>query len=222
MTITTEPLFDSYNLFCEDGVNNSTLSNLKKILLGERLFFGNEKFLAVGRELHQRVLEPHLPWNRLDPADEVKVMAMMASLASHKQFSAHLKGAKCEVLRHGFVHGVYMRGTLDMDKKRKGGDIKTSACTSLLDFHAKAIEYGYPRQGYIYSQLANLNDFIFYGVQKQWPYKVMVMDLKDFKPQVNEAKKELDYLLHVYKNYVLDRHKGAETILAKAIAKNKT
>lgn len=193
-------------LFCSDGVNNSTLSNLKRLLIGAQGFSGNERFLAVGSETHKRVLEKHLKPVRLPAEEERIVKGIELAASKDKILQRHLDGAMTELLIRKRINGVLCKGTLDIVKvelgKRHGGDLKTTTCKSDVDFYTKAIEYDYPRQGTFYTKLAGLSTFKFYGLQKGYPFNVYHMDLRDFRQQVKEAEAEIEWLLYVYNKYV--------------------
>lgn len=188
-----------------DGVNNSTLSNVKKILLGQPLFKGGENFLRVGSELHRRQLQPNEPEYNLSIVEEAVVSGMDRSLASYKPLQKLLKGAEKEILLRATIYGTPVRGTLDIRKRKAGGDLKTSACSTEFEFYKKAIEYDYPRQAQMYKKIAGLNSFVFFGVQKKYPYQVYEMNMGDFPREMKEAELELEFLIYVYKNYILKK-----------------
>lgn len=185
----------------EEFINNSGLSVIKRKLLGTPLYMGNERFLHVGKELHKRVLEPHLEPKRLVNDEETMVRNMEQSCSEHKELQKLLKGAERELTVFNRIDGVLIRGTLDIKKKKIGGDLKTTSCRTHDEFIKKAIEYDYPRQAWIYSKIAGLDEFVFYGIQKKEPFGIFPMFMGDFKKEVRSAEKEARFLIQFFKTY---------------------
>jgi hypothetical protein len=187
-------------LFDQGSINNSRLTDIARLFRGEALFTGNESYLGVGTEIHKRRLEEHLPIKHMGK-DEPVVQGCVTSLQRCKALTAHLTDAEVEQFVWGLVFGHLMHGTIDLMKGKKGGDIKTTSTTSLLEFIYSMVKYGYFRQALVYMILANLDTFIFYAVQKRPPYKVFVVDVSKFPNEMRQAENELKFLLYYYKTY---------------------
>lgn len=206
------------SLFCSDGVNNSTLGAIKRILMGlpSSKFDSLARFAILGSETHRAILEPHMPPFELYPEERIKADAMYNAALKHKPLLAILHKADKEILLKAKIGNVPVRGTLDIrkinGKKRIGADLKTTVCSSELEFYKAAIDYDYPRQGWFYSEIDQLDEFIFFGLQKQWPFKVFTMNLKDFPKEVNAAKEEAKFLLYIYEHYIYNRYEGAKAV----------
>ena len=186
-----------------DGINNSSLSVIKAFLLGKELNFGKKNYQVVGSETHLRILEPRKKSTLLPDVDESMVTNMVTAAKNCKSLQELLKNSKREILCHSIINGVKVRGTLDILKGKKGGDLKTTICGDEIEFYTKAIEYDYPRQAVFYSNMQKLNSFVFYGLQKKYPFQVYTMHMEDFPKEMRAAKDEMEFLLYFYQKYIL-------------------
>jgi hypothetical protein len=192
----TSPALAKY----EEYISNSYLAGLEHLLNGTQGFFGNEGFLKFGNELHKRFLEPHLKKEKLSPEDEVKLKGMLKALSQYEPLTSFMKGAKLETLSVKPVHGQLVKVKLDIKKRKKGRDIKSTSCTTREQALKAAVKYGYPKQAFLYMAAEELDDFDFDFVTKSKPHKTFTINIDDFSDlvQVNAADKTRD-LIDVYK-----------------------
>lgn len=190
-------------------INNSSLSALKKWMLGQPQFNIPPRYLLFGREFHKRCLEPHKRKKILTKEEEYDLKKMVDSLCNHYLFRELAKGAKMEhLIQTESINGVKVRGTLDINNQHllAGGDPKTTSTRSRSAFIKSCFEYDYPRQAWFYKQLAGLDEFFFLGIQKKAPYGVFVMDMSDYKREMKEAQYEAEFLLEFYRVNGLPPH----------------
>jgi hypothetical protein len=187
-----------------ESINNSGLSDIKRVLLGLPGFWGGEIFLQVGSEIHKRAMEPDKKIKVFDSVYEPVIRGCTMSLHGNKEFKDMLRGASVEILCRNTIHGVYMHGTLDMRNlkgSRKGGDIKTTSSRSYKEIIYSMVKYGYFRQARVYMLLEELEEFKFFFVQKFPPYCVYVVNVADYKQEMKYADNELKFLLKFYDKY---------------------
>jgi PDDEXK-like domain of unknown function (DUF3799) len=194
-----------------ESINNSGLGKIKRILTGGAPFLGGERFLQFGTEFHYRCLERKKGRWRPTNDDEANSMAgMVKSLHTCKLFLKNLPGAIVEkTIFHPKAFAIHpMHGTLDLRKKRIGIDLKTTSSETEEDFISKALKLSYPRQGVVYEELADLDEFYIIGIgkknmgTKQKPfYPHWVMDLNNFQNEKRRAHAEAKFLLTFFKEY---------------------
>jgi len=191
-------------------INNSTLGTLKTWLTGGTLEPQGKKkvdkpFQKFGREFHKRVLEPKKKRCKLSKPEEHMLRNMIASLCAHPVFKKLLLESKKEILKFGKIDGVPVRGTFDIDKPTVStiADPKTTAAPNYMAFIGSAIKYGYPRQAWLYMRIGKAKYFYFFGIQKQPPWKVLIMDVSRFPQEMAYYEQEAKFLLYFYKTYGL-------------------
>lgn len=209
------------------SVNNSTLSVIKDWLLGHKQKMFDPFFRIFGREFHKQSLEPHKRKTTVGAkAEDKRIAAMVKSLAANALFKMLFKDSRKEHLVKGTYCGVKVHGTLDINKQRtkQGGDPKTTATTSEAKFIESVIKYGYPRQGVLYSAIAKLNEFYFFGIGKKYPYPVWVFDLNNpkHKSVVRYYTEELIFLLYFFKHYGVPIDKDGKSIAVDKSATQKS
>src|SRR5690606_13071572 len=92
-------------------------------------------------------------------------------------------------------------------------DLKTTVCRTVAEFIAKAIEYGYFRQGKQYSMAVGTREYWIIGIRKNSPYKVFLVPThtKDFKEIMEYVERELEFLLYFFQNYGNPNYKWKKT-----------
>lgn len=203
-----------------ESINNSGLAKIKRILTGGTPFLGGERFLVFGTEFHYRCLERKKgKWKPTDKEEAFAMEGMYKSLHSCKLFLKHLPGAIVEkTIYHKNAFGIHpMHGTIDLRKRRVGIDLKTTSCETEEDFITKAITLGYPRQGVVYTELGDLDEFYFIGVSKknmgsvQKPYYPhWVLDLNNYSNEKKIATAEAHFLLTFYRDYGMPTKTGVK------------
>lgn len=183
-------------------VSNSSLSEIKRILLGKPGFFGGEKYLLFGRELHSRDLERKSAGIKLESDEEKRMQAMLRKLDEHKFYQQLKRGSLFEHKKFGKLFTVQVKTILDVYKKGKHiADLKTTTCDNEEHFIRKAVEYDYFRQGWIYEKVGGVKDVFFVGIQKWEPYNVYILHTSDFKELRREAALETEFLIYYFKTY---------------------
>lgn len=180
-------------------INNSTLGTIKKYLTNSPPFLGNETYLMFGGEFHSRVLE-HKSKFKVSKEQDSLIKKMSKSLEKNELYKKAISGKpKIETLLYNEVHGVPMRGTLDILNGNTAYDIKTTSETTEKAFIKKAIKLDYLRQSFVYKQLAGVDNFIFIGVSKKEPYNIFILNTKDYEKQEKQKSKEAYFLLQIAK-----------------------
>lgn len=159
------------------------------------------KFLRVGRELHANDLEG-ISVCKLNAEERELVNRMLRALKLHKFYQRMKKGCQYEKTKIKYINGVKVKGKLDVLKPGEYVmDLKTTVCESYEDFIYKANQYGYFRQAWIYQMLSGCTEVYFVAVQKQEPYKVMILRAMDYPLLMQQAKNEVAFLLWYFKQY---------------------
>jgi len=175
---------------------------IKSMILGYEVTLGISKdFQQFGTYVHEMLFLGRSKI-KLSHEEHVRATKMLNVLRTNKTVQKMLKNTVCEVTVKTKLKGVNIQFTPDaVQDKKKGRDLKTTVCSTLEDFIAKAFEYGYFRQGETYSQAAKLNEFVIIGIQKQKPFKVFIVLCSMHKEKMEYSKNELEFLLYFYKNY---------------------
>jgi len=189
-------------------VNNSTLTVIKYFLLGYAPIFFDPRYQFFGREFHKRSLEAHKKKKRMTAEEETKLFPMVRNLLANPIFKKYFAEAKKEhLIDTESIMGIPVQGTLDVNnqKYKVGCDPKTTSCRTREEFIRAAIEYGYPRQDWMYCKMAKLKEFIFFGVQKNPPYAIWPVSFHDkqFKEEYEYFHQEALFLLYFFKHYGL-------------------
>jgi uncharacterized protein YutD len=95
-----------------------------------------------------------------------------------------------------------MIGDIINQKKSFGADLKTTSCRTNRQFVDLALrKYDYLRQSWCYKQVEELEDFYFIGIQKQEPFEVFILNIKDYAKEERQSIKETRFLLEFFKHY---------------------
>ncbi len=186
-------------------VNNSTLSVIKYFLFGYLPTSFDPRYQLFGREFHKRSLEQQKRKKKLTPDEEKRLKVMVRNLLANPVFKKYYDAKREHLIDTESITGIPVQGTLDVNnqKFKVGCDPKTTSCKSREDFIKSCLEYGYPRQDWVYCQIAKLDYFIFFGVQKFPPHSIFVVSFHDkqFKEEYHYFKQEAIFLLYFFKHY---------------------
>jgi len=191
------------------------LGHLKSGLMGKKIIITGVKnkgakksYQAFGTVLHELFLLGKLTavgkklWKGLDSSDKRKISGMLKALNSNPAVKLLMTNVVCEKTQRITMSGVRLQFTPDaVQNKKIGIDLKSTVCANFASFIYAAFGYGYYRQGVTYSRAAKLSDFFIIGIQKNPPYKVMVVHISKHRDKIQYAEKELDFLLYYYKKY---------------------
>jgi hypothetical protein len=189
------------------NTSHSSLEVVKKYLLGQPQFFGNEGYLTFGSALHEVFLQGIRDnyYKQLDTTDRAAVDSMVRKLNNNPIVVSLMRNSTREHKFSVRLNKVLTTCILDAKQPdlRRGFDLKTTDCNTQRDFENKIRTYGYVRQGLTYKLAAQLKFFYFVGIQKFAPYNIFIVDLDaaKFKTDLLYAEKELQFLLYFYKNY---------------------
>jgi hypothetical protein len=189
---------------CTDYISNSGLSEIKRILLSGAPYLGDEVHLHLGKEVHLRSLLFRRTKRKFSKKIETDIKGMCESLAKNSFWKILMQVCEKEKEHIRKIHGVNVKVILDLKGlkayKRLGADLKTTSCKTKEQFIKTAIEkYDYLRQGWLYKQAEDLDDFYFIGVQKHYPYKVFILDTADYEKEEQAIAKETLWLIELYK-----------------------
>lgn len=190
---TTGPLLDS-------NTSHSGMDGIKMLLFGQTPSPFPEHFLIFGNTLHLRCLTKSKERGKIDVEIlERMVTVWFKSTLVKKLLHRSVREKKLYV----FINGVKLAIILDIEQPhtRTGADLKSTSCTTLAAFIAKAIELDYFRQGLIYKTGRRLREFYFIGVSKQYPHSIFPLRIDDFPEEMEYARQELEFLLYFFSNY---------------------
>jgi len=189
------------------NTSHSSLEVIKKYLLGQPQFFGNEGYLLFGSALHEVFLQGIRDnyYKQLSKEDRVTVDAMVRRLNNNPIVVSLMRNSTREHKFSVRLNKVLTTCILDAKQPdlRRGFDLKTTDCSTQQQFENSMRQYGYIRQGLTYKLAARLKFFYFVGIQKVAPYNIFIVDLHDkkFATDLLYAEKELQFLLYFYKTY---------------------
>ena len=191
----------------KDYVSNSWLATIKRELLGQPAFYGGEKFLAFGGEMHRRFLEPKTimelaTMKYWEDEDEVRVNNMVARLWQVPLLKEAWKRSQKEIEYWRVIYGILCMGVLDMKYNKIGIDLKSTWVKTRVSFIEAAKRYDYFRQAVLYKKLANLDSFIIVAICKDPPHDVFELHCNDYPEEMAKGEKELEFLINLHKRYV--------------------
>jgi hypothetical protein len=186
------------------NTSHSGLDVLRRNLFGIPLFQGGEEFLKFGVALHDVFLQDDFEvYNTLLPWQQQLIDKLVEKLRAHPVVMRLFKGSRREKKKYKKMNGVRVAYILDIHQVAAliGADLKTTVCTTLQECLKKSILYGYHKQRHIYKQVEKLKEFYFIFICKKFPHDIFIIGDKDFKPYEDYARKEIEWLTYVYKNY---------------------
>lgn len=184
-------------------VSNSSLSYIKRVLLGQQ-DFGEKKYYLFGAALHLKDLlnKPSAYTKKFDAEEKKMFKGMLAALNKNALWQRLKKGAKFEHRIIGKAFGVKVRVGVDVLKgKQYLADLKSTSCENQEDFIEKCLQYDYPRQGVLYQLITDVKEVYFVGISKKKPYKVFVFKLNDYPELKADALHEIKFLIWYFKTY---------------------
>src|SRR5215216_7736524 len=114
--VTTGPL--------NKNTSHSRLEVLKKYLLSQPQFKGDESFLFFGNSLHEQYLQNKCVYE-LPAEDKKKIIVMLAKLRNHVVAASLLKNATVEQKVYSNLNGVEIALILDIEQRNlnRGADL---------------------------------------------------------------------------------------------------
>lgn len=185
-------------------LSNSALASVLRELTGEPAFFGDEKYLIFGNELHKRLLEPEEELLILDDTQEDLLDEMVATLKKHPLMVME-DGDQNEIDCHGKIKNTPFHGFLDKKRGKLGVDLKTTSVTTEAAFLKSADKFAYWRQAYIYKKIAKLTDFVFLAASKKNTSRIFEIHTVAYPRQMRRAKFETEFLINVIHKYGIPR-----------------
>ncbi len=188
------------------NTSHSSMQAIKRDLLGLPPFKG-QHFLKFGNALHEVFLKGDYSnhYKLLKAADKRLVDAMVRKLNANPIVVSLMRDSIREKKFKVVMNKVRVAVILDAKQKplRRGFDLKSTSCTTQIEFETKCRELGYIIQGLIYKMASNLKNFYFVGVSKTAPHNIFIVDIDSmqFKSDVAYAQKELKFLLYFYRCY---------------------
>lgn len=191
-------------------VSNSDLTRLRDWLFGrERVL--NARAVALGRAVHERVLEPHKS-GQLGPGvlpDQVD--ALSRRLQAHGPFQRYAQASEkeCVQLFTDPDTGLDCKARLDLVYRNSTVlDVKTTSCRSYEAFVQTCYEYDYDRQAAFYLDSVRAREFIFVGVQKVEPFNIYWFDASAESGFIDYGRRKYKRLLHTWKELSYDTFEG--------------
>lgn len=186
------------------NTSHSGMDVLRRLLCGLPLFQGGESFMLFGIALHEVFLENCFDtYNKLADWEQKLIDKMVDKLLAHPVVMKLFNKSRREKKKYKKILGVKVAYILDMHQVHifVGSDLKSTVCITFQDCLKKAISYGYHKQRHLYKKVEKLKEFYFIFVSKKPPHDIFILGDKDFEPYQDYAKKEVEWLLYVYKNY---------------------
>jgi hypothetical protein len=189
------------------NTSHSSLEVVKKYLLGQPQFFGNEQYLTFGSAIHEVFLQGIRTnyYAQLEKADRVTVDLMVRKLNANPIVVSLMRNSTREHKFSVRLNKVLTTCILDAKQPelKRGFDLKTTDCSTQQQFEETVQRYGYVRQGLTYKLAAKLKFFYFIGIQKCAPFNIYIVDLDaaKFKTDLLYAEQELKFLLYFFRNY---------------------
>lgn len=129
---------------------------------------------------------------------EVERLAAIARSSPIIAFYLKHKLAQFEVDWFALIDGVPVKVKPDAMIPNHLNDLKTTACQSRDEFISYFDEYGYFRQAAMYLEATGCKNFTFLGVSKTRLGNTFLVDVKDFKKQMKDAREEVHERIRLY------------------------
>ena len=205
----------------KEYISNSYLSVLERELYGKPQLSFNNRALVFGGELHKRLLKPKEKKHKLSIEEEALLIRMMDSLKSDKKLTQQMRGAILERVMIQEVAGQRVKVILDIEKRKKSQDIKTTSCTSENQFLTKCREYHYFTQAWLYTEARKLKQFEFVAISKKKACPIFRVLAQDYPILLQEGEDRGRRLIEVYQTlrrvYRLDPDADTMQLLADSI-----
>lgn len=186
-------------------ISNSLLGAVKRHAAGETISPAPAAVLEFGRVFHQYILEPE-KYNQFANPEIHQKIENMGKAARHNSLLFLLlsnKNVQKETERF-WTHertGLPCKMKADIILFKTIADPKTTSCTSIEEFEASIMQYGYNRQGAWYIDGTGANEFILIGVSKKYPHKTFTCVLKKDDERIIEGRIENELLIDLFTNF---------------------
>lgn len=203
MELTTEIIETDY--FKKPGVSNSFLGDVNNLINGRSLFKCSQDTLDFGSQLHEAILEPHLYLYKIGKPNYQKnihkVCEMEKSGNRNTLLQLFLTDPKSKFEQEIFFNTMEVNCKLKADIicGKVVGDLKTTDARTREEFQARAIEYGYNRQGAFYLDGTGCKRFIIFAISKKYPHPTFTYVLEHNSPELIEGREQYQYLIEEYK-----------------------
>ena len=186
---------ENYNQIA--AFNNSFLSNVKRVLMGEPMFTGN-RACDLGTAFHSHVLESKpLPADVTDA--ERRMLEGMATAVQPLAGQLINRYSKIETVKQwtDAETGLPCKGILDIHQsgRRHVVDLKTSGCAGPHDFNEAIKRYEYDRAAAFYLDAVGADSFTWLCVSKRKPYYVWVKSVRWNDPMIEAGRRKYRFLL---------------------------
>lgn len=191
--------------FKKPGVSNSLLGDVKRIINGQPLFKCSPETLEFGSQVHEESLESELYTSKLSLESYIKNIHKVGNigeaLRKNSLFKLFLNDPKTQYEQEVFfeIDGIPCKLKADLRLRKIIGDIKTTDAKTRAEFEARAVEYGYHRQGAWYLDGTNSEKFIIFAISKKYPHPTFTYILDYDDPEIREGREEYKYLFEEYK-----------------------
>lgn len=201
--LTTEIIETDY--FKKPGVSNSFLGDVNNLINGRSLFKCSQDTLDFGSQLHEAILEPQPYLIKLPTAayqiNKHKVLEMTKKAVENNLLGLFLNDPKTKFEQEIFFNTMEVNCKLKADIicGKVVGDLKTTDARTREEFQARAIEYGYNRQGAFYLDGTGCKRFIIFAIAKKYPHPTFTYVLEHNSPELIEGREQYQYLIEEYK-----------------------
>lgn len=196
--------------FKKPGISNSLLGNVQSIAEGRGKFKCSPETLDFGSQVHELLLEPdvyaeRLYWPNYD-ANRYRVQNMATAAQQNPVLAMLLADPNVLLEKEYFFkigdHDCKMKA--DIVSRFIVGDIKTTDATTRAEFEARALEYGYNRQGAFYLKGTGCTKFIIFAISKKFPHPTFTYVLNAGDPVLVAGEAEYMELLDMYDKLTID------------------
>lgn len=192
--------------FKKPGVSNSFLGDVNNLINGKSLFKCSQDTLDFGSQLHEAILEYQVYLSKIMlpeyQANKHKVLEMTKSAIKNSLLALFLNDPKIKFEQEIFFQtmGVNCKLKADIICGKVVGDLKTTDARTREEFTARAIEYGYNRQGAFYLDGTGCKKFIIFAISKKYPHPTFTYVLEHGSTELTVARNQYQKLIEEYKN----------------------
>lgn len=192
--------------FKKPGVSNSFLGDVNNLINGKSLFKCSQDTLDFGSQLHEAILEPSIYRAKMISEsykrNSFRVHEMHKSAGKNTLLCLFLNDPKTKFEQEIFFQtmGVNCKLKADIICGKVVGDLKTTDARTREEFAARAIEYGYNRQGAFYLDGTGCKKFIIFAISKKYPHPTFTYVLEHGSPELTVARDQYQKLIEEYKN----------------------
>lgn len=200
MEITTK-----IDYFKKPGISNSFLGDLNNLILGRSLFKCSPETLEFGSQVHECLLESVIYSEKIGTPSYIKnllrIKEMEKSARRNSLLALFLNDPKTLFEQEIFFNtmGIDCKLKADIICGKVVGDLKTTDARTREEFQARAIEYGYNRQGAFYLDGTGCKRFIIFAIAKKYPHPTFTYVLEYDSLELAEGRTQYQYLIEEYK-----------------------